>query len=115
IDAYNANPSSMQVSLESFARSKALSKLYILGDMLELGSYSETEHQKIIDKLVELGASQVYLVGDCFAKTKYPTTFKSFLSIQECKLYLQNHRILNHQILLKASHGIHLENILDVL
>ncbi|MBK7700114.1 MAG: UDP-N-acetylmuramoyl-tripeptide--D-alanyl-D-alanine ligase [Saprospiraceae bacterium] len=44
-DAYNANPSSMVLSIESF--SKILGpKVVVLGDMLELGEYAPSEHQK---------------------------------------------------------------------
>ena len=47
LDTYNANPSSMELSLKNFSEFKG-SKTIIIGDMLELGEESQAEHQKIL-------------------------------------------------------------------
>src|SRR5690606_28105418 len=44
LDAYNANPSSMKVAIESLAEMKADRKVLILGDMFELEGESDFEH-----------------------------------------------------------------------
>ena len=68
LDAYNANPSSMELAINSFLKYPE-SKIFILGDMFELGKFSKTEHQIVIDKL-EKAKSKVYFVGDQFYKLK---------------------------------------------
>ena len=47
LDAYNANPSSMELALRSFAKINSKYKVVILGDMNELGEISQEEHQKL--------------------------------------------------------------------
>ena len=51
-DSYNANPTSMALAIKSFAELKAEKKVFILGDMLELGEKSEDEHKKILEMLL---------------------------------------------------------------
>ena len=54
LDAYNANPSSMSEAIKAFQKVKHKKKLFILGDMLELGENSLVEHQYIIDELSQI-------------------------------------------------------------
>src|SRR5690606_36882450 len=78
LDAYNANPSSITAALKNFSQLPE-EKAVILGDMLELGSYAQEEHQRIVDLLQELGISQAYLIGKNFANTQHPyQCFESF-------------------------------------
>lgn len=70
VDAYNANPSSMQAAIDNFSSLPADNKMLILGDMRELGADSEAEHQKLIDTLEAKGFTDVVLVGQCFAETR---------------------------------------------
>src|SRR5690606_24892575 len=53
LDAYNANPSSVQAALINFVQQPQKDKAVILGDMLELGAESASEHQNIVDLLLE--------------------------------------------------------------
>lgn len=69
IDAYNANPTSMNAAINNFARMQAAKKCLILGDMGELGKDSAEEHQKIADLLKKLAFEDVYLVGKNFMGT----------------------------------------------
>ncbi len=71
MDAYNANPSSMQASINAFIKSKKKSSAAILGDMFELGKYSALAHQKITDLLVLSDIDQILLVGNHFIKTQF--------------------------------------------
>lgn len=51
LDAYNANPSSMHEALKNFEKIEAKNKVVVLGQMMELGKYSQEEHQKIVAAL----------------------------------------------------------------
>ena len=68
VDAYNANPTSMNAALQNFRLMKADHKMCILGDMGELGEVSQDEHKKILALLRECAFEQVWLVGDEFKK-----------------------------------------------
>ncbi len=113
IDAYNANPTSMRAAILNFAQMQAKQKTLIIGDMLELGSQSEVEHQKIVELIKEHDFSEVYLVGKCFQKTD--SDFKNFTGVDELKIFLQNNPLKNRFILIKGSRGIHLEKIINEL
>lgn len=115
LDAYNANPSSMKKALESFAtmtceRSK---KVAILGDMLELGTYSASEHEGIAETADTLGFDEVFLVGREFAPAAKKLAFRHFFSAAELSAWLKDHPIRESCVLLKASRGIGLEKILE--
>ncbi len=84
LDAYNANPSSMEASFR-YATTSHVDRPhhYIAGDLFELGAYSDEEHQRMVDLFVAEGAENVWLVGEAFAKTKHPNTFTSFQTTDE--------------------------------
>lgn len=67
MDAYNANPSSMQAAIENFSKLNATHKIAILGDMLELGDYAVAEHQAIMDLVLKSNVTKVVTVGPVFA------------------------------------------------
>lgn len=108
IDYYNANPTSMIKAMQSFYSVKSDKKLFILGDMLELGDTSINEHQKIIDKLNK-EQSEAILIGTEFGKCKH--TFPQFKDVNEAKKWLQQKTYSDYFILLKGSRGIKLEEI----
>ena len=113
VDAYNANPSSMSVAVKNFAEIEAENKLLILGDMFELGEDSEKEHQAIIDLMIENGFDRAFLVGEHFAKTKNP--FQNFENTAELLQYIEKEPVKNNCILIKASRGIKLEDVIEKL
>jgi UDP-N-acetylmuramoyl-tripeptide--D-alanyl-D-alanine ligase len=76
LDTYNANPSSMKVSLENFNQF-AGSKTIIIGDMLELGEESATEHSQILNLAQSLNFDQIITVGPNFKNAESDVT--SFL------------------------------------
>ncbi len=115
IDAYNANPTSMVAALESFFEMLGDNKVLVIGDMLELGKNTENEHKNILQLIVQSEIKEVFLIGKTFAKTSENTNFKSFESVSLFKDYLKNNPFLNKQILVKGSHGIHLEELIPVL
>lgn len=107
VDAYNANPSSMAAALDNFSRvTVAEPKMAILGDMRELGEASNEEHQRVVDTLEKLHLTDVWLVGDEFAKTH--TTFRKFHNIDEVKAAIAQDKPRGKCILVKGSNGIKL-------
>ncbi|GJG36679.1 UDP-N-acetylmuramoyl-tripeptide--D-alanyl-D-alanine ligase [Prevotella lacticifex] len=106
VDAYNANPSSMAAALDNFRLMDVPAKMAILGDMRELGEYSDEEHQKVVDKLKEYNINNVWLVGPEFAKTR--TDFRKFDTVDEVKAEISRQQPQGHYILIKGSNGIKL-------
>jgi UDP-N-acetylmuramoyl-tripeptide--D-alanyl-D-alanine ligase len=115
LDAYNANPSSMDVSLNSFMSIDHPNKWIILGDMLELGKDSQEEHSDILDKLADFDNKQILLVGPEFLKSNKEKRFHSFETTQGANEFILANPITNALILVKGSRGIALENLLDNL
>lgn len=62
-DSYNANPDSMRVSLRAFASLKADRKIAVLGDMGELGDYSEEGHRQVGRDAAAAGVGLLVCVG----------------------------------------------------
>lgn len=115
MDAYNANPTSMELALKNFVKSDHPHKMLILGDMLEIGMESEAEHRKILRLAANLGFSGILLVGPEFSKLADMHLMKSFLTSREAMNYLTTHPVRNHFILIKGSRGIGLEKVLEAL
>jgi len=115
LDAYNANPSSMTLTLEEFSETCGSGAMVILGDMLELGSTAEDEHQQILALLKELDFSQVILVGPMFSQLNTNPDWRCFETSQQVKEWVATTNIENKTILLKGSRGIHLEKIVECL
>ncbi len=115
MDAYNANPTSMQASIKSFIQNNEGNFHVILGDMLELGEYSEEEHLAILKLLNESGTVNVYTVGKQFGKFAPGFGFKSFDNVDFLCETLQKNPILNGNVLIKGSRGIQLEKVLNFL
>ncbi len=104
IDAYNANPSSMAAAIDNFNRiSVAEPKMAILGDMRELGTASADEHQHVVDNLEKAGLTDVWLVGEEFAKTI--TRFRKFNNVEEVKAAIAQNKPHGKCILIKGSNG----------
>jgi len=112
LDTYNANPSSMSASLDNFNEFEG-SKTIIIGDMLELGTESELEHQLIYDKAKALSFDKIITVGKEFKKVN--TTDFAFENTSELIEFLKENPITTDNILLKASRGIALERAIDLL
>ncbi len=112
LDTYNANPSSMLVSLENF-KSFEGTKTIIIGDMLELGEDSHKEHQSILDFAKSCEFDEVITVGPRF-KSVYPSE-NAFENTSDLVERLKETPVHGNHILLKASRGIALEKIIDFL
>jgi UDP-N-acetylmuramoyl-tripeptide--D-alanyl-D-alanine ligase len=107
IDAYNANPTSMNASIDNFNQIENDNKIVILGDMKELGEISDSEHQKVVDKLEKLNLCKILIVGSEFGKTETKKALK-FTDINDLNNYLVNENFKNHLILIKGSNSMKL-------
>lgn len=115
-DAYNANPTSMAAALENFASIQSnCPKIPILGDMLELGGVSKEEHRKIIEMLKQFQFGQAFLVGSCFSKTEHPKEYRCFEKVETLLDFLDKNPLPSYCLLIKGSHGIHLEKVIETL
>jgi len=112
LDTYNANPSSMALSLNNFSQFTG-SKTVIIGDMLELGEESITEHQKIWELAQSLNLDEIITVGSIFKQVN--PSEKSFKNTDELIEYLKQNPLKNKNILLKGSRGIALEKVIEFL
>ncbi|MBN8702042.1 MAG: UDP-N-acetylmuramoyl-tripeptide--D-alanyl-D-alanine ligase [Bacteroidetes bacterium] len=115
MDAYNANPSSMSAAIESFVEIESPSKIVIVGDMLEMGSFSESEHEEMVRFMQSKKLQTVFLVGNEFGKTAAPSTYKKFATTKALADWIKENPILDSTILLKGSRGIRLEELKEVL
>jgi len=116
LDAYNANPSSMEAALENLAAMKREHKVAILGDMYELEGETEAEHAKIGTLLKEKGIEDAWLCGPHMkeALVNFPKA-KHFETRDALIAGLKAHPITNATILIKASRGMALEKILEYI
>lgn len=115
MDAYNANPSSMNAAIENFAQMDRKDKLVILGDMLELGEDSEKEHKQIIELLKQKNILRAILVGPHFMKAAQPPYTQLFQTSEEALQYLKKFPVNNVTVLVKGSRGIKLEKLVEAL
>ncbi len=116
LDAYNANPSSMQAAIESLAAQKASKKIAIVGDMFELEEDAEKEHWQLGKLLNEKKFDQVYLCGKLIkaALQEMPTAY--YFETRDLLLeHLKANPIQNATILIKASRGMGLEVCAEVI
>ena len=134
IDAYNANPSSMQAAIENFAAMPCTPKAVILGDMLELGEKSAELHATVIrqvkagnfEKALFCGEQfsevvqpyscffeKTLLCGEQFCETVQP--YPCFPTVEQLNGYLEANPLQGYHILIKGSHGICLEKTIEFL
>jgi UDP-N-acetylmuramoyl-tripeptide--D-alanyl-D-alanine ligase len=114
LDCYNANPSSMEAAIYNFSTmdTQGLTKILILGEMLELGNESDKEHQKIVQLIKNKGFREVYFVGKGF-KIAENENYRYFEDSKKLQSYLENEKIKKAFILIKGSRGVKLETIIN--
>ncbi len=110
LDCYNANPTSMKSALESFAMIDNPEKIFIIGDMLELGDQENTEHEAILSFAQKSGLKG-YTVGPRFERINCNAVIQSFKDKDEAVTFLKSNPIQNTLIMLKGSRGIGLETL----
>ena len=128
-DAYNANPTSMAAALDNLALVQAPLKAAMLGEMRELGEESVSEHVIVLRKLAAMNLDLVCLVGDEFRKAldskpevrlgspalEVISNFKWFPTSDVLVVWLKDHPVSDHTILIKGSRGNRMEKVLSEL
>jgi UDP-N-acetylmuramoyl-tripeptide--D-alanyl-D-alanine ligase len=115
LDSYNANPASMTGAITNFLRIDKTPKMMILGDMLELGEWTEEEHIKILLQLKAAGFDNVHLVGKLFSTVVENFHYPVYENVENLIEHFRLNPVSNNLILLKGSRGIKLERLLEVL
>ncbi|MGW8123725.1 UDP-N-acetylmuramoyl-tripeptide--D-alanyl-D-alanine ligase [Roseivirga echinicomitans] len=116
MDAYNANPTSMKAALENLSLLSGTKKVAILGDMLELGSESEKEHQAIGELSLKLDIQTVIFCGPHMRAAKEMNSSAFYFEGKDgLNDYLKRNAIENATVLLKGSRGMGLESLLGFI
>ena len=113
LDAYNANPSSMQAAIDDFGKIEHERKIIILGDMLELGDFSELEHESVIQFTFAKPFYKRIFIGKSFGrfKNKYKADF--YLNLQDTSNKISLNEWSDALILIKGSRGMALERLIQ--
>ncbi|HNT93784.1 MAG TPA: UDP-N-acetylmuramoyl-tripeptide--D-alanyl-D-alanine ligase [Bacteroidales bacterium] len=114
-DAYNANPSSMEKAIGSFAALKAAKKMVILGDMLELGTETAPGHSAVIRQLRQIDDLKAVLIGPHFREAAAGFPAKLFGSSEAAAEWLRSEKPEGYTILVKGSRGMMLEKVYPLL
>ena len=113
LDAYNANPTSMEAALQNFSKMEGNNKMVILGDMLEMGTESEKEHETLLNLVAKMKLSQVVLIGQELEKANKKHCFLHFQNGQQARQWFKKQTLKDSVILLKGSRGIALEKVIE--
>jgi len=111
LDAYNANPSSMKLAIENFARITGNNKILVLGAMAELGNESLKEHEDILTLIKKFKWKDVLLVGGDFLKINHP--FHAFENSEKAKEWMNKNKFVNTHFLIKGSRSFKMEKVID--
>lgn len=116
LDAYNANPSSMQAALKNLIQLDGQNKVAILGDMFELGNESLTEHKTLAESMSGENGIEVLFVGKDFYYNRYESSHVHFFEgYEDLKSHLSAKTFNNNTILIKGSRGMALERVLELI
>jgi len=112
MDAYNANPDSMQQAILNLATMESVHKTAILGDMLELGETSAEEHRRIASLANAQGFDQVILTGSAFAESAHELGLRHFEDVSTLREWFVAQEFPATLFLIKASRGMRMERLL---
>ena len=105
----------MEAALTNFGQIELPNKTLVLGDMLELGSASAREHAVVVGLIEKLGFKNVYLVGSNYSNVKDAQKYNCYNNVEELVKQFESTNIKNASILVKGSHGMHMEKVIPVL
>lgn len=115
LDAYNANPTSMSLSLQNFGAIKG-AKVAILGDMFELGEAGPEEHATIGQLTKDLNLDEVIFCGKLMSFAHQANSdslyFEEKKALEE---YLTKNKKSETAYLVKGSRGMSLETVVELL
>ncbi|MDY3974073.1 UDP-N-acetylmuramoyl-tripeptide--D-alanyl-D-alanine ligase [uncultured Veillonella sp.] len=116
-DSYNANPASMAEAIKALGQLEGKRKIAMLGDMLELGEFTESSHRDIGDLLVAEGYSEVYTFGEAARFIAREAKAKGLKASYVCSSHLDmanmyfDNRQKGDVILVKGSRGLRMERV----
>ena len=112
-DVYNANPASMEVALRELIRLKKQRTVAVLGDMLELGPYSEEAHRNLVKKVSDLRIDILIAVGPEMQKASAGFSGKAYqaASSVEARSLLLGTVKEGDTVLIKGSRGMRMEQV----
>jgi len=113
LDAYNANPASMDAALRNFSMMEGKHKVVFLGEMAELGNESEQEHKQLVDLVKSMNFEKVILVGQKFSPHISALPASYFLSSADAAQWTKDQNIRDATILIKGSRSSKMEVVLD--
>ncbi len=116
LDAYNANPSSMEVALKAFEQKPNKNKAVILGDMFELGTQSQKEHENILQLCLDLNIETIFAIGTNYSKTQieHPSLSK-FKTLTDFIQHFKSREFNFESVLIKGSRSMQLEDLIPFL
>jgi UDP-N-acetylmuramoyl-tripeptide--D-alanyl-D-alanine ligase len=116
LDAYNANPTSMEASLRNAVNLyKKMPHVYIAGGLLELGEYSKSQHQRMIEIFQELEIENAWFIGKQFEESQMPEKYYNYRDTAQALEALRGKQIHGNFIWIKGSRSFALEALLDEL
>ncbi|MBA1393638.1 UDP-N-acetylmuramoyl-tripeptide--D-alanyl-D-alanine ligase, partial [Lactobacillus sp. XV13L] len=126
-DVYNSNPTAVRAGLTSFGQIQVAAgsrRIAVLGDMLELGQRSAALHRSLADCLDPRVINEVYLFGsemnnlaDALRGSYGPEHLHYYREDQMQRMIadLKNDIKPHDIVVLKGSHGMHLEKVVERL
>lgn len=116
LDAYNANPSSMQVAVSNFGEMKADCKIAILGEMLELGAESPQAHRALLELSGQYHFDRLFLIGNNFEHCNDNLNFATWFKDTDTLIgHLKQNPVSGSYVFIKGSRGNKLERIVEYL
>lgn len=113
LDAYNANPTSMQAAITNFANAQLSHKMLWIGAMKEMGQDEEKEHKALVHLINQYKWANVILVGNEFNGIAH--NYLHFGTSALAAEYIKEHLPVNAAILIKGSRGSRMELLSDAL
>ncbi|MDG1724556.1 MAG: UDP-N-acetylmuramoyl-tripeptide--D-alanyl-D-alanine ligase [Bacteroidia bacterium] len=115
LDAYNANPSSMQVAIENFSKMPNKKQILILGDMFEMGDQAKKEHLDLLIWAKQFKFESIYLLGEHFNQVSANCSIETYATMEALGENLKSKNHNDTAILIKGSRGMKMERVLDYL
>lgn len=123
-DCYNANCDSMKAAVEYLSKLDDYTKIAVLGDMLELGEYSEELHKEVGKKVSKEKIDILITVGT-EAKGIAAEAYKEGMDAQNIYVFENNEQAINLlkefiqkgnvAVLIKASNGMNFQEIANAI
>lgn len=114
-DCYNANPTSVKASINSLSKFMSR-KVAVIGDMKELGENENDLHKQVAEYILSNGIDLLICAGKlCENMAKVSNTVVHFDTTEDCAENISKYIKKGDTVLVKASHSMHFEKIVEKL